>query len=34
MESIWNGLWRESFQIKTRPGGRAMKLKVVVTTER
>lgn len=30
MESIWNGLWSESFQVKARPGGRTMKLKVVV----
>jgi hypothetical protein len=34
MESIWNGLWSESFQVKARPGGRTMKAKVVVTTER
>jgi len=29
MESIWNGLWSQSFQVKARPGGRTMKLKVV-----
>ena len=29
MESIWNGLWSESFQVKARPGGRTIKLKVV-----
>ncbi len=29
MESIWNGLWSESFQVKARPGGRTMKVKVV-----
>jgi len=29
MRSIWNGLWSESFQVKARPGGRTMKLKVV-----
>ena len=30
MKSIWNGLLSESFQVKARPGGRTMKLKVVV----
>jgi hypothetical protein len=30
MKSIWNGLWSESFQVKTRPGGRAIERKVVV----